>query len=297
MSHRTSTPSNRPHGVSQPHVRGRLYREFLSYYHAQWHLFAIDSVAALVMTGVDLAFPIILRQLTGGLFTEGPEAIMGALGTVALGLIVLYAVRYACRYFVGYWGHVMGARMESRMRQDLFDQYERFSFSYFDRHNTGDLMSRMVSDLFDICESAHHGPEYAIICSVQIVGAFAILTTINWKLTLALAVITLVLWLYNAHANHRMRAVFMENRTRIANINSQLEDSLGGIRVVKGFANEEMERSKFALRKLPGHNFCLHGSALHGGHRLRWLPHRPRRDGPRRPCHLCFVHNHLYVGY
>lgn len=246
MSHRTSTPSNRPHGVSQPHVRGRLYREFLSYYHAQWHLFAIDSVAALVMTGVDLAFPIILRQLTGGLFTEGPEAIMGALGTVALGLIVLYAVRYACRYFVGYWGHVMGARMESRMRQDLFDQYERFSFSYFDRHNTGDLMSRMVSDLFDICESAHHGPEYAIICSVQIVGAFAILTTINWKLTLALAVITLVLWLYNAHANHRMRAVFMENRTRIANINSQLEDSLGGIRVVKSFANEDVERSKFA---------------------------------------------------
>lgn len=233
-------------GTSRPHLNGHLYREFLSYYRSQWHLFAIDSVAALVMTAVDLAFPIILRQLAGGLFTEGPAAILASLGTICVGLVVMYAVRYLCRYFVGYWGHVMGARMESRMRQDLFDQYERFSFSYFDRHNTGDLMSRVVSDLFDICEAAHHGPEYAIICGVKIVGSFAILATINWKLSTALAVITLVLWVYNAHANQRMRAVFMENRTRIAGINSQLEDSLGGVRVVKSFANEDVERAKFA---------------------------------------------------
>ena len=198
------------------------------------------------MTAVDLAFPIILRNLTGGLFTEGAGAIMGALGTLALGLIVMYAVRYACRYFVGYWGHVMGARMESHMRQDLFDQYERFSFSYFDRHNTGDLMSRVVSDLFDICEAAHHGPEYAIICGIKIVGSFAILATINWKLSAVLAVITAVLWAYNSRANRRMRVVFMDNRKRISGINSQLEDSLGGIRVVKGFAAEGVEREKFA---------------------------------------------------
>ena len=241
----TST-NDRPHGGSVPHASGKLYQKFLSYYRSQWHLFAIDSVAAVVMTAVDLAFPIILRELTGGLFTQGAGAIMGALGTLALGLITMYAVRYACRYFVGYWGHVMGARMESRMRQDLFDQYERFSFSYYDRHNTGDLMSRVVSDLFDICEAAHHGPEYAIICGIKIVGSFAILATINWKLSCVLAVITAVLWAYNSRANKRMRAVFMENRKRISGINSQLEDSLSGIRVVKGFAAEDVEREKFA---------------------------------------------------
>lgn len=241
----TST-NDRPHGGSVPHASGKLYQKFLSYYRSQWHLFAIDSVAAVVMTAVDLAFPIILRELTGGLFTQGAGAIMGALGTLALGLVAMYAVRYACRYFVGYWGHVMGARMESRMRQDLFDQYERFSFSYYDRHNTGDLMSRVVSDLFDICEAAHHGPEYAIICGIKIVGSFAILATINWKLSCVLAVITAVLWAYNSRANKRMRAVFMENRKRISGINSQLEDSLSGIRVVKGFAAEDVEREKFA---------------------------------------------------
>ena len=241
----TST-NGRPRGGSAPHAAGTLYRKFISYYRSQWHLFAIDTIAAVVMTAVDLAFPIVLRNLTGGLFTEGTGAIMGALGTLALGLVVMYAVRYVCRYFVGYWGHVMGARMESHMRQDLFDQYERFSFSYFARHNTGDLMSRVVSDLFDICEAAHHGPEYAIICGIKIVGSFAILATINWKLSAVLAVITAVLWAYNSRANKRMRAVFMENRKRISDINSQLEDSLGGMRIVKGFAAEDVEREKFA---------------------------------------------------
>ena len=240
-----TTPAHHPSASAKS--RARLCRRFLSYYRSQWHLFAIDSVAAIVMTAVDLAFPIILRNLAGGLFTEGPAAIMAALGGIALWLVAMYAVRYACRYFVAYWGHVMGARMESRMRQDLFDQYERFSFSYFDRHNTGDLMSRVVSDLFDICEAAHHGPEYAIICGLKIVGSFVILAAINWKLSLALAVITAVLALYNARANQRMRAVFMENRLRIAGINSRLEDSLGGMRVVKSFANEDVEREKFAV--------------------------------------------------
>lgn len=246
MSHTSTRSSQTEQGSSRPHESGNLYRKFLAYYHDQWHLFAIDSLAALVMTAIDLAFPIILRELTGKLFTEGPSAILGALLTIAIGLICMYIVRYLCRYFVGYWGHVMGIRMETHMRQDLFDQYERFSFSYFDRHNTGDLMSRMVSDLFDICEAAHHGPEYALICGVKIIGSFAILSTVSWKLTLVLALITLVLWLYNARANRRMRAVFMENRMRISDINAQMEDSLGGIRVVKSFANEDVERAKFA---------------------------------------------------
>ena len=226
--------------------RRGLFASFLGYYAGQMHLFIADIVCAIVVAGIDLAFPQILRTLTGGLFRQGSDAITSALVYLLVGFVVMYAVRFGCRYFVAYWGHVMGARMESRMRQDLFDQYERFSFSYYDRHNTGDLMSRVVSDLFDICEAAHHGPEYAIICGIKIVGSFAILATINWKLSCVLAVITAVLWAYNSRANKRMRAVFMENRKRISGINSLLEDSLSGIRVVKGFAAEDVEREKFA---------------------------------------------------
>lgn len=233
-------------GTSVPHVSGNLYKDFLSYYQSQWHLFILDSLCAVVMTAVDLAFPIVLRNLTGGLFTGESHEILSALWIITCGLVAMYLVRYVCRWFVAYWGHVMGARMESRMRQDLFDQYERFSFSYFDRHNTGDLMSRLISDLFDIAEAAHHGPEYLIICSIKIVGSFVILATINWKLSLLLAVITAVLWAYNDRANKKMRVVFTENRQRISGVNSRLEDSLGGMRVVKGFAAEDTERKKFA---------------------------------------------------
>ena len=144
-----------------------MFKRFLSYYEPQMGLFVADTVCALVLAAIDLAFPIILRNLTGGLFTQGQAAIMQALGMIAVGLVLMYAVRCACRYFVSYWGHVMGARMESKMREDLFDQYERFSFAYFDRNSSGDMMSRVVNDLFDICEAAHHVPEWIIICGID----------------------------------------------------------------------------------------------------------------------------------
>ena len=118
---------------------------------------------------------------------------MQALGMIAVGLVLMYAVRCACRYFVSYWGHVMGARMESKMREDLFDQYERFSFAYFDRNSSGDMMSRVVNDLFDICEAAHHVPEWIIICGIEIIGSFVILFTIAPVLALAMAVVTAAL--------------------------------------------------------------------------------------------------------
>ena len=114
-----------------------MFRRFLAYYGPQKHLFIADTLCALAIAGADLAFPSILRSLTNGLFTEGSEAIMGALGVIALGLVAMYAVRTACKYFVSAQGHIMGARMESKMREDLFDQYERFSFSYFDRVSSG----------------------------------------------------------------------------------------------------------------------------------------------------------------
>lgn len=222
-----------------------LMRSFLSYYKGQVHLFVGDIICALLVAGIDLAFPQILRVLTKGLFTEGPDAILSALWAIALGLVAMYAVRFACRYFVIFWGHVMGARMESKMREDLFDAYERMSFSYFDRHKSGDLMSRLVSDLFDISETAHHGPEFLLIGAVEIVGSFVILAGINGELTAVLAVVLAVLVVFNFFANRRMEAVFIENRQRISGVNSRVEDALAGARVVKSFAAEDLERKKF----------------------------------------------------
>ena len=150
-----------------------MLKRFLSYYKPQMGLFVADTVCALVLAAIDLAFPIILRNLTGGLFTQGQAAIMQALGMIAVGLVLMYVIRCACRYFVSYWGHVMGARMESKMREDLFDQYERFSFAYFDRNSSGDMMSRVVNDLFDILRGGasrtrvdHHlrYRDYRLVC-------------------------------------------------------------------------------------------------------------------------------------
>lgn len=222
-----------------------MFRRFLSYYKPQMGLFVADTVCALVLAAIDLAFPIILRNLTGGLFTQGQAAIMQALGMIAVGLVLMYAIRCACRYFVSYWGHVMGARMESKMREDLFDQYERFSFAYFDRNSSGDMMSRVVNDLFDICEAAHHVPEWIIICGIELVGSFVILFAIAPVLALAMAVVTAAFAAIMFWQNMRMREVFSDNRKKISGINARLQDSLAGMRVVKSFANEEAERFKF----------------------------------------------------
>ena len=229
---------------STAHCRG-LFSSFLGYYAGQMHLFIADIICAIVVAGIDLAFPQILRTLTGGLFREGPDAITSALLYLLVGFVVMYAVRFGCRYFVAYWGHVMGARMESRMREDLFDAYERMSLSFFDRNKSGDLMSRLVSDLFDISEAAHHGPEFLLIGAIEVIGSFVILSFINVPLTACLGVVLAVLVVYNLRANLQMKAVFRENRVRISNVNSRLEDSLSGVRVVKSFAAEDVEREKF----------------------------------------------------
>ena len=224
-----------------------MFKRFISYYGPEKGLFIADTVCALTYAGIDLAFPIILRALTGGLFTEGAAAIMDGLMFVGAGLVLMYLIRTACIYFVSAQGHIMGARMESRMREDLFDQYERFSFSYFDAHNSGDMMSRVVNDLFDICEGAHHLPEWIIICGIKIVGALAILFTISPELASALTLVTVVFVGVMIRQNLHMRSVFADNRTKISEVNSQLQDSLAGMRVVKSFANEDAERAKFRV--------------------------------------------------
>ena len=226
--------------------RRSLASTFLAYYRPHVGLFIADTAAALVLSACDLAFPQILRTLTSDLFASEPAVILAALPAVAAGLVALYAVRYFCRWFVTSWGHIMGSRMESAMRQDLFDAYERMSFSYFDHHHTGDLMSRVTNDLFDIAEAAHHGPEWIVICSIEIVGSFVLLALISWELSLALAVVTGLLFAFGLWGNARLADTFRDNRRTMAAVNSQLEDSLAGARVVKAFANEDVESAKFA---------------------------------------------------
>ena len=227
------------------HSGTSMFRRFLAYYKPEWKLFLGDTLAAIAIAAIDLAFPILLRRLTGGLFTEGSDAIMGALAYLGIGLVVIYLVRFFCSYFVGAQGHIMGARMETRMRQDLFDQYERLSFSYFDSHSSGDLMSRVVNDLFNIAEAAHHIPEWVITCSIEIVGAFVILFGISPVLAGVMLAITAVFTAVMVWQNIRMQEVFDDSRRKISGVNSQLEDSLSGMRVVKSFANEDLERKKF----------------------------------------------------
>ena len=224
----------------------QVLRKFIRYYRPYRWMFYTDTLCALTICVIDLAFPQILNVLTHGLYTRGREAILPALVWIGAGLLAMYILRYFCQYYITTWGHVMGARMESDMRQDLFDHYQRLSFSYYDRNNTGVMMAKLISDLFDISELAHHGPENLMISTLKIVGAFTILMFINFKMTLILIAVTLVMAVFSYRKNRKMRAIFLDNRKKIAGVNAQVQDSLSGIRVVKSFANEEIEREKFA---------------------------------------------------
>ncbi len=227
-----------------------IFKSFVGYYKPYRGLFYFDMFCALVVSVVDLAFPQILNFLTDGLYTQNADVIIRSLWIVAVALIAMYMIRYGCQYFITTWGHVMGARMESDMRQDLFDQMQRLSFSYYDKNNTGDMMSRIVSDLFDISELAHHGPENVFISALKIIGSFVLLMMINVPMTLILLAVTVVMILFSLSKNKKMRAIFMDNRKKISNVNKQVQDSLSGIRVVKSFANEDIERKKFERSNL-----------------------------------------------
>lgn len=221
------------------------FKRFLQYYKPYKGIFFMDLFCALIMCIVDLSFPLILSYCTGQFFLKSSNEILKGVFVLGIGLFVMYVIRALCRYYVSCQGHVMGANMESDMRQDLFNQYQRLSFSYYDKHNTGVMMSRVVSDLFDICEFAHHGPENLFISLFKIVGSFIILATIYWPLALILLAVTVVMMVFSYSQNKKMRRTFMENRKKIGSVNASLQDSLGGIRVVQSFANEDIEIDKF----------------------------------------------------
>ena len=220
-------------------------RKFISYYAPYKTVFFIDLICAAFISLADLAYPQILRTMTNTLFTKDSAAILSALPILAAGLLVMYVIQSLCKYYVSYQGHMMGAHMERDMRQQLFDHYEKLSFSYYSRNNSGQMMSKLVSDLFDIAEFAHHGPENLFISVVKIAGSFVFLFLINWRLALPLVALVLCMFLFSFRQNQRMQETFMENRRKIGDVNSSLQDTLAGIRVVQSFANEEIEREKF----------------------------------------------------
>lgn len=222
-----------------------IFKKFIKYYKPYKSLFFIDILCALIVSAIDLAFPQILNYLTKGLFAGSSKGILRLLWLIGAVLIAMYLVRYVCQYYITSWGHIMGARMESDMRQNLFDHYQTLSFSYYDKNNTGEMMSKLISDLFDITELAHHGPENLFISAVKIVGSFILLTMINTRMTLILLAVTILMVIFSWNKNKQMRSVFFDNRKKIAHVNSRLQDTLSGIRVVKSFANEDLEQEKF----------------------------------------------------
>ena len=220
-------------------------KKFIHYYGPYKAVFFIDLICAAVISLVDLAYPQILRTMTKTLFTQDKNVILHALPVIAASLFVMYIVQSLCKYYVTCQGHMMGAKMERDMRRELFDHYQELSFSYYSRNNSGQMMSKLVSDLFDISEFAHHGPENLFISLVKIVGAFIFLVFINKKLALPLILLVIVMFVFSFRQNAKMQETFMENRRKIGDVNASLQDTLSGIRVVQSFANEDIERAKF----------------------------------------------------
>ena len=220
-------------------------KKFIHYYGPYKAVFFIDLICAAVISLVDLAYPQILRTMTKTLFTQDKDIILHALPVIGISLFVMYIIQSLCKYYVTYQGHMMGAKMERDMRRELFDHYQELSFSYYSRNNSGQMMSKLVSDLFDISEFAHHGPENLFISLVKIVGAFIFLFFINKKLALPLILLVIVMFVFSFRQNAKMQETFMENRRKIGDVNASLQDTLSGIRVVQSFANEDIEREKF----------------------------------------------------
>ena len=221
------------------------FQKFIQYYKPYKKVFIFDLICAAFISLVDLAYPQILRSLTKTLFLKDASMILKTLPIIGGILFICYIFQAFCKYYVSCQGHIMGAQMERDMRRKLFDHYENLSFSYYDQHNTGQMMSRLVSDLFDISEAAHHGPENLFISLVKIVGSFIFLFIIQWKLAIILLAIVLLMIFFSAKQNRKMQATFLDNRRKIGDVNASLQDSLAGIRIVQSFANEDIEREKF----------------------------------------------------
>lgn len=224
---------------------GQKLRKLASYYRPYTPLFLADMFFAIVGAAVTLAIPLIVRYITNQVIILEPQAALDKITMLGLLMLVLVVIECFCNYFIANYGHVMGAKIEYDMRAEIFEHYQKLSFSFFNNQKVGQLMSRITSDLFDISELLHHGPEDLVISLIKIIGSFVILINIDVKLTMIAFAFVPVMLLYAAYFNTRMKRAFKRNRVKIAEINSQIEDNLSGIRVVKSFANEDVEMRKF----------------------------------------------------
>ncbi len=224
---------------------GKKLKKLASYYRPYLPLFLADMFFAILGAGVTLAIPLIVRYITNHVITLEAGAALHKIAMLGLLMLALVAVEWFCNYFISNYGHVMGAKIEYDMRAEIFGHYQKLSFSFFNNQKVGQLMSRITSDLFDISELLHHGPEDLVISIIKIFGSFLILFGIDVKLALVAFAFVPLMLLYALYFNTRMKRAFKRNRVKIAEINSQIEDNLSGIRVVKSFANEAVEQEKF----------------------------------------------------
>ena len=223
------------------------FKKMLSYYKPYMGIFLADMLFATLSAAVALIIPLVVRYVTSTLIYEPKDVILHQTVYLAVGLLVLLVVDCYSRFFIGNYGHVMGAKIEYDMREEVFEHLQKLSFSFYDDAKVGQLMSRVTNDLFDITELLHHGPENIILSVLKIVGAFIILVNINGWLALAAFIILPVMFVFAFVLNKRMRRASRRNREKIAEINAQIEDNLAGIRVVKSFANEQEENRKFSI--------------------------------------------------
>jgi len=248
------------------------FKRFISYYSPYKGMFYLDMLCAFILSGIDLFFPSLVKYLMDEVYDKRPANLLETVFITSAVLLILYIIRYYCQRYITSWGHIMGARMETDMRRDLFNHLQKLSFTFYDNENTGRLMSRITNDLFDITELAHHGPEDVFISIVKIVGAIIIMLTMDVKLTLILLALLVFIIVFTGFYNLKMRAVFAENRKKIAVVNAKAQDSLAGIRVVKSFANEDIESCKFdegnkQFLRTKENSYTIMGS-FHSGNQL-----------------------------
>lgn len=224
-----------------------MIKKFASYYKPHLKLFYLDMFCAITVAALDLVFPMFSRMFIDDLIPNGKIRLIA---NFTILIVAMYIIRMFCQFTMQYWGHIMGSRIEYDMRKDIFKHIQTLPFKYFDDNKTGQIMSRLVGDLREIAETAHHGPEDLFIASIMIIGSFIILLRINVTLTLIVFLFVLVLILFTVNKRKAMAMAFRNVRKKHADINAQLENSISGIRLSKSFANEEYEMDKFEVNNV-----------------------------------------------
>ena len=221
------------------------WKRLISYYRPYRGLFFSDMVFAILGAAVTLAIPLIVRYITTTVVLLPGEEALQIILRLGVAMVAMVALECFCNFYIAYYGHIMGAKIEHDMRNEIFEHYQKLSFTFFDNQKVGQLLSRITSDLFDISELLHHGPEDVTISLIKFIGSFLILVNINGTLTVITFAFIPVIAVYAFLLNRRMKHAFKTNRARIADINGQIEDSLSGVRAVKSFGNEAIEIEKF----------------------------------------------------